>query len=280
MSYLTLSGFAVDVSTSGSTYERSALGEESRSFGGQLVPERRSVSRQFVLETPLSDRDSNRALAGLVQGDGHKWNFDSDLYSSKGLGPQAGYTITMSATGGVIGGYVQVTSGATLTYRKLQNADYSMMVWKYVGAAYIQYVLVFDASAGTTTQYKAGNPHTPAGSDNILNWFSYTTSTGDFTLNGKDIAGTNANSRYDELVIVPYAFTAAMVSAFHTEVQTAGIPFSELPLLNVAGSIIPDGPVQFTGAMASGRFEPAIIGSDLTGSTVSITLSEFQGRAT
>jgi len=280
MPYLTLSGFEVSVSTQGSSYERTALGGETRAFGGQLVPERRSISRKLVAETPIGGREEHRALAGLVQGDGHKWNFDADLYSSKGLGPQAGYAITMSATGGVISGYVQVTSAGSLTYRKIQPGDYSVMVWKYVGAAWIQYALVFDMSAGSTTQYKAGAPHTPAGSDNILNWFAYSTGTGDFTLSGKDIAGTNANSRYDELVIVPYAMTAAMVSAFHVEVQTTGVPFSELPLLNVAGDIIPDGPVQFTGAMASGRFEPAHFATDNVGSTVSITLEEFQGRAT
>lgn len=281
MPYLTLSGFEVPVSTVGANYARTAQGDESRAFGGQFVPSRRNVSRTFTLTAPLASRSDQLPLMGLIQGDGHKWNFNSDLYSSKGLGPQAGYTVTMSATGGIVGGYVQVTSAQTLSYRRLQDSDYSMMVWKYVGAAWVQYVLTFDASTGTTTQYKAGSPHTPIAGDNITNWFSYSTGTGDFTLNGKDIAGTNANSRYDELVIVPYLMTAEMVSAFHTEVQTTGLPFSELPLLNVAGDIIPSGPVQFVGSTAEGSFEPATVGSsDNLALNINFTLTEFQGRAT
>jgi hypothetical protein len=280
MSYLTLSGFNVPVSVTSASFASEAIGGRSRAFSGQALPERRALVRTFTLGSPVDTRADAQALIGLIEGNGHKWNFDADLYSSKGLGPQAGYTITMSATGGVISGYVQVTSAQSITWRKLQYSDYSVMIYKYTGGAWHQYVLTYDISTNTTVQYKDGAPHSPVAGDSILNWFSFTTSTGDFTFLGKDIDGANANARYDELVIVPWLMTASMVSSFHAQIATAGIPFSELPLLNVAGDIIPDGPVQFVGAPISGTFEPAqVSASESFGMVVNFELAEFNGRS-
>lgn len=281
MPYLALNGFTVPVRATGATFENLALGEAYRSFGGQLVPNRRSLSREFEIQTTVDTPGAARSLVGLVQGEGHKWAFNSDLYSSKGLGPQAGYAVTMSATGGVAGGgYVQVTSAQTIGWRVLQYGDFSMMVYKYTGGAWVQYVYTFDMSTATVAQYKNGLPHTPAGGDNITNWFTYTASTGDFAFAGKDIDGTNGNSRYDELVIVPYLLTAEMVLAFNTETKTNARPFGETPQLNVSGDIIPDGPIPFIGSMAEGNFEMAqVSATEAFGIAMTFRLLEFAGRS-
>ena len=281
MPYLSLSGFSVPVRATGATFANTALGEDSRAFGGQLVPSRRSLSRSFEIQTIVDTPGAARALAGLVQGEGHKWSFNSDLYSSKGLGPQAGYTVTMSATGGVAGGgYVQVTSAQSIGWRSLQYGDFTMMVYKYTGGAWHQYVYTYDLSTTTVAQYKDGASHSPVAGDNITNWFTYTSATGDFAFAGKDIDGTNGNSRYDELVIVPYLMTAEMISAFNTETRTNSRAFGEIPQLNVSGDIIPDGPVAFIGSVVEGNFEMAqVSASEAFGLAMTFTLSEFQGRS-
>jgi hypothetical protein len=280
MAYLTISGFEVPVAAGSSSFDNSELGSRSQAFSGQQLPEARSLTRGLTLKTALESKADALPLMGLIQGDGHAWAFDSSLYSSKGLGPQAGYTVTMSATGGVTGGgYVQVTSAQTLGYRYLTYGDFSVMVYKYTGGAWHQYVYTMDRSSGTVTQYKDGATHSPVAGDSILNWFTYTSSTSDFAFAGKDIDGTNGNSRYDQLVIVPWLMTASMVAAFHTQIATTNIPFSPLPLLWVSGDIIPDGPLYFVGGPVSGAMRIAMIGSDKFGVDFGFTLTEFQGQS-
>ena len=151
-----------------------------------------------------------------------------------------------------------------------------MLVFKKHGGVWLQYAYVFDYGTATATEYKNGAPHSPIVADRITNWFAY--SGGDFTLEGADIAGAAAAAPYDELVIVPYAMTAAMVAAFYAEVFTRQIPFSELPLLSVAGDIIPDGPKFFVGSTASGEYEPALVSAaEVIGKNLKFTLTEFQG---
>ena len=173
MSFITISGFAIPISATGVSLDRQAHGEQSMSYGGKQQPQRWGVTRAFDLSSPLTTRENARSLAGLIAGDGHFIPFDTTLYSTKGLGPNTGYTITMSATGGAIGGYVQVTSAQTLAYTFSSNYDRTFMICKYVGAAWVHYALTYDYSTGVTVQYKNGAVHTPIGADDILNWFSY-----------------------------------------------------------------------------------------------------------
>lgn len=281
MAYLTLNGFTVPVRATGATYQRIGVGEGSVAFSGRQQPERRAVVRTFTLQAVVDTVDTSNALAGLIQGDGHHWSFDYDLYSSKGLGPLLGYNVTMTGAGGVVGGFTTVANGASIIYRKIQYGDYTMMVFKKTGGVWRQYAYVFDYGTGTATQYKDGAVHVPGAGDTILNWFSYTTANGDFTLEGADIDGAGLDSPYDGLVIVPYAMTAAMVAAFYTQTFTLGIAFSDLPTLVLAGDIIPDAPKFFVGSVAAGAYEMALVASgDMLGKTVDFTLTEFIGLVT
>ena len=282
MSFLTISGYNIPISATGVSLERLGYGERSVSYGGAQQPERWGVSNNFELASTLTTREKARALSGLIQGDGHYMAFDSMLYSSKGLGPFSGYVVTMSATGGAVGGgYMQVTSSHDIEYRFDANADRTMMVCKFVGAAWVHYAITYDASTGTTVQYKNGTPHTPIAGDNITNWFSYTTATGVWKLMGKDIAGVNADSRYDQLVIAPYVMSADMIAAFDTEILTTGMPFSPLPLLYVNGDIIADGPKLYVGSTTNSNYQMATVSaSDKIALDLEFTLTEYQARLT
>lgn len=248
------------------------------------MPERWGVTNVFNLTATLMTREQARALSGLIQGDGHYMSFDTMLYSSKGLGPFTGYVVTISATGGAVGGgYMQVTSGQKIEYPFTADNDRTLMVCKFTGGAWVHYALTYDASTATTVQYKNGAPHTPAAGDSVVNWFSYTNSGsgGVWKLEGKDIDGAAGNSRYDQLVIAPYVMPADMIAAFDTELLTTGLPFSPLPLLRVSGEMIEDGPKFYVGSTVNSGYQiAAVAASDNIGLDLEFTLTEYQARLT
>jgi len=282
MAFLTISGYTIPISATGVGLERTGLGEQTVSYGGAQQPERWGITRSFELKATLMTREKATALSGLIQGDGHYMPFDTTFYSSKGLGPYTGYIATISAAGGAVGGgYMQVTSSHDIEYPFSANADRTMMVCKFVGAAWVHYAITYDASTGTTVQYKNGTPHTPIAGDSIVNWFSYTPATGVWKLMGKDIAGVNANSRYDQLVIAPYLMSADMIAAFDTELLTTGMPFSPLPLLYVNGDIIPDGPALYVGTTTTSSYQMAqVSATEKIGLDLEFGLLEYQARLT
>ena len=281
MAFLTISGFEIPISAGGVSLNREAYGRQSVSYGGAQQPQRWGTTRAFDLSTPVTTRAKARALSGLIAGDGHSMPFDSTLYSSTGLGPNPGYGITMSATGGAVGGYVQVTGGQSLTYTFKHNFDRTMMVCKYDGAAWNHYALTYDYSTAITVQYKNGAVHTPVVGDDINNFFSYNSTFGYWQLEGKNSAGVASDSRYDQLVIAPYVMSADMIAAFDTEILTAGLSFSPIPLLRVSGDMIPDGPQLYVGSTSESEYQVAAIASgDLIALDLSFTLTEYQARLT
>ena len=284
MAFLTVSGFEIPISATGVNLERQGLGESQVSYGGKQMADRFGVTNVFELTATLNTRENARAFSGLIQGDGHYIGFDSSLYSSKGLGPFEGYTVTMSATGGATGGgYVQVTSGQKIEYPFFAPNDRTVMVCKYTGGAWVHYALTFDSSTSTTVQYKNGAPHSPVAGDNITNWYAYTgtSASGFWKLEGKDIDGAAGNSRYDQLVIVPYVMSADMIAAFDTEILTTGLSFSPLPQLRISGDMIEDGPQLYVGSTVSSRYQMAAVSaSDNIALDMNFTLTEFQARLT
>ena len=284
MAFLTISGYEIPISATGVSLQRLGLGETAISYKGAQMADRWGVTDQFELTATLMDRAQATALTGLIQGDGHCIPFDRHFYSTKGLPPLSGYLATFSVTGGAVGGgYIQVTSGSNIKYQFESPSDRTMMVLKYVGAAWVHYALTYDASTGTTTQYKNGAPHTPIAGDSIVNWFSYTPSAASATwqLDGKDIAGVAANSRYDQLVIAPYLMPADMIAAFDTELLTTGLPFSALPLLSVRGDMITDGPKNYVGSTTASTYQIArVAAADNIALDLTFTLTEYQARLT
>ena len=280
MAFLTISGFEIPISAEGISVERLAYGQQEVAYSGAQQPQRWGTSRVYTMASPVTTRTEAETLSGLIGGDGHFMAFDTTFFSSKGLGPNTGYTATISATGGAVGGgYAQVTSAQTMAYTFQSDYSRTMMVCKKESGTWFHYALVFDAELGTTVQYKNGAPHTPVGTDNITNWFGYSNNV--WTLSGKDIAGSNANALYDQFVIVPYAMTSAMVAAFDTEILTTGLSFSPLPLLRCAGDGIPNKPQLYVGSLPTSSYRVATVAtSDNIGVDLQFTLTEYQATLT
>jgi len=89
-------------------------------------------------ETCILDPDDADTLEGLLLGMGHHWQFDADLWSFDGLGPNAGFAVVRDATGGPWSdGSVTVTD-ITWTFNKRQalGRRWCVSVWRYSGAVW------------------------------------------------------------------------------------------------------------------------------------------------
>jgi hypothetical protein len=111
-------------------------------------------------------------------------------------------------------------------------APYTFGVWKNDGGGFVHYVLTDDGT--TVTQYKNGAVHTPIGSDDVTNWANLVA--GQWSLEGKTIAGVAAATDYDDAFILPEVYGADDVAAWFASVN----PFSPLSAHTMSGKIIGD----------------------------------------
>lgn len=249
MPFLTVNGIELPVSTDNARFSREEIGARERAFDGSLRSHRRATKRRIDLAIPVgADADTMHAYEGLLRGDGHVWGFETGfgLYSYKGLGPSAGFMgATQSGTGGKYGGKLTLaaTTG-TITFATGLPGKWSVMVWRFEGAAWVHYVVRSDGAKWV---------------DGVRNDAA---STG--WLSASSGAVTLANSLatafdYDDLVAVPYLVPVdwpAIVSA-------SARAYSQLPRLECHGDGLPDSsasaPVQMMGEPSEATFAPVAV---------------------
>lgn len=228
MAFLEINGWSIPAANGRVSVSYEKLGAVGRSYMGKLLGTRRAKVRRWSVETTIVEPGTATAIEHLINGAGQVWSFDRDLYSSKGLGPQSGYSVTVSATGGKYGGHVEVASGTSLIYDpNLGGVPYTVLVWKEEGGVWYHYGI---NSSGT--QYKNGAAHTAIPADDVTNWFTQSLTT--FAIEGKDIAGANAAAKYDDFLIVPYLMPLAQISA----VYNLGAAHPTTPQIRVGGDIV------------------------------------------
>jgi hypothetical protein len=66
------------------------IGDSGRSFSGAWLQDRRVLKKRWEFETTPQQRVQAEMIRSMVNGGGHSWDFESDLYSSKGLAEQLG----------------------------------------------------------------------------------------------------------------------------------------------------------------------------------------------
>jgi len=86
MAFLNLNGWQIPIRKGGQR-QPVIIGERARSFNGTWNVDRRELFDKWMFETTELRADDAEALVGLLQGRGHSWPYDADLYSGKGLGP-------------------------------------------------------------------------------------------------------------------------------------------------------------------------------------------------
>ena len=275
MAFLTINGYDVPIANGQASLNYQKLGRQSRSYQGVLSGTYRARVREWTLQTDIMDEANIEALVGLIDGTGHTWTFDNDLFSSKGLGPNSGYSVTVSTTGGKVGGFMTVATTTNIGWNTFGvNVPYTVMVWKKdLGGNWQHYAI-----NTTGDQFKNGASHTPVAGDNITHWFAY--SAGSITLVGKEIDGTNGAAHYDELVAVPYIMPLAQITAAYNE-NVAGRGHSLLPAINITGDCVSttySGPVPMIGNVGNNTFIQAQYGASFQSNLrrVNFTLSEIE----
>lgn len=252
--FLTINGYEVEVSSGGVSGSYDEGADRARAFSGRYLSTVRYEKEEYSLSSPLLTKADAIALRGLLRGLGHCWSFDNDLYSSKGLGPQAGSTATQSASGGKFGGRAII---ANVVFAANVTQDWTVLLYRY-WHAWKHWAMRSDGAIylnGVRDDTLDTHWLSVDGSGNVtitgeLWWIDSDTVAADRTLVASDTVVASSTGaewltrllnrapedtiQYDDLVIVPYAMTDEMILSF----EDSGAPFSPLPRLNASGDML------------------------------------------
>ena len=227
---LTIHGFEIECA---SLKRRPDLvgADRRRAPGGQMRSTR--VAKKIIWDgaTSILDPATMAPIESLLYGEGHVWSFDEDVYSSKGLGFST--VPTLDATNKKFGASaMSAASNTTYTANVTDAVNRTILYWRRPGSGSFNAYGIVANGASITLKYKSGAPT----AETVTNWMTLAAD-GSFSLLGKDDAGANAVVQYDDVVILPFAATAAMLVAWAAQT----IAWADLPALNVGGNLIKDG---------------------------------------
>lgn len=262
--FLNVNGFAVPVALD--SLKRPAaeeLGTRERMLDGSLYSHRSAKKRRLECELPpMTEAEALEAYEGLLRGDGHVWSFDASLYSSKGLGPNAGYAASQSGSGGKYSGKLTLNAtNGTIAFPAQLGARWTVMVWRHEGGAWRHYVIRSDGAKWV---------------NGVRNDIA---STSWLSMAGGAVTLTNtagAAQDYDDLVALPFL----VAQTWPAIVAASSRPFPPLPRLEVYGDALlgssASAPVTMMGEVGEATYVPARIGGafDRTIQRLSVTLRE------
>lgn len=257
MSYLDINNIPCPVAVNSYGESPEDVGGRERAADGTMRVSRIRTVRTARLSTaPLSALDA-AAWIGLIRGEGHRWTFNSSLYSSSGLGPTAGYGASISSSSPKFGAGCMSVSSA-ISFAADLWSSWSAMFWRNEGGTWYHYAIRSDGA-----KWKSGSRN------------DGTSTSGFFGVNGSTGVATLTLSTYgsfDDLVLVPYLVSVD----WPAYLAASGLGFSDLPWLNASGSsIIEDGGRTVIGNAESKGLALSNGGSwDSSMRTLDITLEE------
>lgn len=199
-------------------------GANVRSYGGSLMSSRRALKRSYTAESPLMSEADALAWQSLLMGEGHHFSFDSGLYSSKGLGPDAGYTASQNTSASKFGaGQLSVDdTDGEITYAAQLGSVWTLMFYRFESAAWVHYVIT-----------SAGSKWVDGVQDDMATTTWISVSSGSVTITN----ATGSAVLYDDLVAVPYLF----LSAWPALRSAATAAWGATPSLAATGELIKGG---------------------------------------
>lgn len=229
MAFLRISGIAVPVMHGDAGHRPIQLGDNERAEDGSLLVNRRTIKETYHVTLAHQVPATAFAFRDLFLGKGHVWNFDSHLYSSKGLGPSALTATTQQTVTKKYGaGAAQMTSPTgTVSYVALPpgGTKWTVCVWRATGGAFSSYI-VTSANKAASQAYVGGlllgGETTP--------WLTVTTATGTVKLDVE----AGITTQYDDLVVLPYD----VPTDWPGQIVGYGAAFSQLATLDVDGDFI------------------------------------------
>lgn len=203
------------------------VGDTSVAADGSTRISRRRRKRDIAFRTvPLTNAQAHAWLC-LLTGEGEAWSFDSSVYGSKGTGPSA-ITNTSQGAPSPKYGSGRLSVGATtgsITYGGVAvngwggSSDWTVMLWRYEGAAWVHYVVRSDGAKWVNGVRTDGASTT---------WL--TVSAGNVTIANT----TGAAVLYDDLVVLPFL----VLDDWPAQVFAAGAAYGSLPVGRVTGDLV------------------------------------------
>lgn len=233
MAFLTLNDVEVPVLDGTASIETNEIGERVRVFDGQLFVSRQTTKERFDFEATPQLAATALAYRGLVLGLGHRWSFDSVFYSSKGLGPNAGFGATLDAGSAKYGAKgLTVSAASTIVYATGFTGDWTSIIWFKNAGVWEHWIFLSDG-----TKYKNGVLDVGATAWHSMSAGSLTLTTG----------------IYDDLAILPYKIPTTWITSLYTRATTKA--FTELPALEAGGDVIRGGAATVSVAGQAGQLK-------------------------
>lgn len=266
MPFLSLNGVKVSVAVDSVSMTYVGVGGDlARSPSGTLAGGPSVTKREWTMTTTPVPMEEVAAWTGLIEGAGHVWSFDADLYSSRGRGITQGgdvSSISLVGGGGQYDGYAAAADDAgTEAYFTVTQTN----TWTLVGWSDSVFVGSWHHFLLTSTGVNKVDGVTASDADDLFA-VNYTPGRVQFhTL-------TFGSFNVDDLVYLPYEMPAAWVSqiyAFHS-----ASPWSALPRVTASGTFAP-APVTVRGKVTDTKaihYSPD--GTPTTGYTLEFTLKE------
>lgn len=251
MKFLTINGHEISIQQKSPSNSPESGKIVERGPFGQLMGTR-SFAEKNVLElktTTLTPSEA-KAIIGLVRGYGHSFSFDSDIYSDgKGLSPSDWSNVSLVASGGKFGGYLQINPGGYIKYdfsNPIEGINYSqewtILLWrKLEGTISAQHVSAtqVNQSSPVIQDYSFyalksdGEKFWNGEEKSWLDTSFISMNNGLLTING-DNSNDSLNILIDDLVVLPFHVTSQIISNIFNLKQA----FSKLPRLNIAGEVV------------------------------------------
>lgn len=225
---LRISGIPIPILTEAASHTTTQIGENERAEDGSMIISRRALKENYKLKIAHQIPTDAIAYRELFLGRGHTWNFDTTVYSSKGLGPTVLTNTVINATSKYGAGGAQQTASSG-RFRAIalpaNGTKWTVMLWRKIGAGAFVHYIVTNTTKGASQAYVNG----VLASDTTV-WLGVSTSTGTVTLDADGASTTNI----DDLVILPYEIPAS----WPANIFAYGAAFSQLAYLDVDGDLI------------------------------------------
>ncbi len=218
MSYLLING--IDPLTAELEEDEDGVVADGRGVTGRAFHDRQERKRKFMLGLIPQRFEFGDAWRRLLEGRGHRFSFDVDLYSAKGLGAGVADNATVGLTqGGVTAkfgdGFVD-TGASELIYNFTGYDAWTVSVWFWTGSAWqlrqqtSDLVKLQDGIAGAYA------------------WdYGLVEATGPFGGGFKSLT-LPSGSQFDDLVVLPFVMPPSLLTQWPTTRAFSSLPHLEL----------------------------------------------------
>jgi hypothetical protein len=256
--FLTINSVPVLVSVDSASLEYARVGgEQERGPSGDLVGGETVRKREWRMTTTPVPGSEVDAWTNLIEGSGHCWPFDVDLYSTRGRGPSSG-TAALVATGKYGGSSLEVLNTDVMSWPLGLGSAWTVLAW----------INNQSGSGWKHRIFRSGGAEWVNGALLPLNEGEVAVSSGALGL----IGAHGSDWLFDDVVAYPFAVPDAWVPALYA--QHSASAWSALPRVLAGGTFSPAA-VTVRGKVTDTRLlRYTHAGALTTGHTLEFTLRE------